>query len=96
MIVVNPEEPTVTPAATESFFSRSGADEQQTPWTWRCHDAGGAEVTLDSGTAPAFPSQADAESWLGEEWRTLLNGGVESVTLLEGDREVYGPMSLRA
>ena len=28
-------------------------------------------------------------------WRELLSAGVEQVTLLDGDREVYGPMSLR-
>ena len=41
-------------------------------------------------------SQADAESWVGEAWRELLDDGVDAVTLFEGDREVYGPMSLHA
>lgn len=45
--------------------------------------------------SPTFPSQADAESWVGESWRDLLAGGVDQVVLLEADREVYGPMSLR-
>jgi hypothetical protein len=31
---------------------------------------------------------------VGECWRELLDDGVESVVLVEGDREVYGPMSL--
>ena len=51
-----------------------------------------------SSTAPAveiFPSQSDAESWLGEVWQELLHAGVEQVTLREDDRKVYGPMSLR-
>ena len=65
-------------------------------WTWRYEDPSGSPgVPLD--TAPAaepFPSQADAESWIGENWRELLAGGVAQVTLLEGDREVYGPMGL--
>ncbi|HEX8497166.1 MAG TPA: hypothetical protein VF661_08215 [Actinomycetales bacterium] len=43
----------------------------------------------------AFPTQSDAESWLGEEWRGLLDGGVEAVSLLENGELVYGPMSLR-
>jgi hypothetical protein len=43
----------------------------------------------------AFDEQADAEEWLGREWPGLLEGGVEAVTLLEGERVVYGPMSLR-
>jgi hypothetical protein len=42
-----------------------------------------------------FPSQSDAESWLGEVWQELLHAGVEQVTLRDGDRKVYGPMSLR-
>jgi hypothetical protein len=43
----------------------------------------------------SFPSQADAETWVGESWQTLLAAGVEQVTLLNGPRTVYGPMSLR-
>ena len=86
----------MSPSATESFFSRSGGEEGQQPWRWRCHDAAGAEATPATAADAGFPTQADAESWLGEVWRELLEEGVESVTLLEGDREVYGPMSLRA
>lgn len=40
--------------------------------------------------------QGDAESWLGETWRELLAAGIDAVTLLEGDRIVYGPMKLTA
>jgi hypothetical protein len=49
---------------------------------------------MDLPPAETFPTQSDAESWLGEEWRSLLAGGVARVTLLEDDRVVYGPMSL--
>ncbi len=84
------------PPSTESFFSSPGEDESRHPWTWRCLDASGAVVSPDSQSAGGFPSQADAESWLGEQWRQLLDDGVEQVTLLDGDREVYGPMGLRA
>src|SRR5690606_19035930 len=42
-----------------------------------------------------FTSQADAESWLGENWRELLDQGVEQVTLLNEDRVEYRGMSLR-
>ena len=68
------------------------------PWRWRLLDAGGSEVEVTGvpgGDSPRFPSQSEAETWLGEVWRELLEGGAESVVLLEGDREVYGPMSLR-
>lgn len=47
-------------------------------------------------TSSVFPSQAEAETWLGEVWRDLSAGGVVDVTLLEEGRVVYGPMSLRA
>ena len=66
-------------------------------WTWRYEDATGG--TLDPAEAPRgepFPTQSDAETWLGENWRELLSAGIEQVTLLDAGREVYGPMSLRA
>lgn len=64
-------------------------------WTWRFEKPDGTE------TAPAvepedFTTQGDAESWLGEVWKDLLEGGVAQVTLLEDGAEVYGPMSLHA
>ena len=62
-------------------------------WHWRMEDAAGAEAP-DADPSPHFPSQSDAESWVGEVWRDLLEDGVDAVTLLEGDRVVYGPMSL--
>ena len=39
-------------------------------------------------------SQSEAEAWVGESWRELLADGVDAVSLYEGDRLVYGPMSL--
>lgn len=63
-------------------------------WRWEFLDAAGTELTLPGATT-VFPSQSDAESWIGEQWRDLLEEGVESVTLVDGDRTVYGPMSLR-
>ncbi|MDP3968976.1 MAG: hypothetical protein Q8Q02_11905 [Nocardioides sp.] len=66
-------------------------------WWWRLEDSSGAEVDSDlRPQAGDFPSQADAESWVGETWRELRDGGVHAVTLFEGDREVYGPMGLDA
>jgi hypothetical protein len=65
-------------------------------WTWRYEDSSGA-VVAPSESAPVadgFPNQADAESWIGESWRELHEAGVAQVTLLEDEREVYGPMSL--
>ncbi|MGH3510534.1 MAG: hypothetical protein ACRDPI_09945, partial [Nocardioidaceae bacterium] len=63
-------------------------------WSWRLEDSSGAEKADAPGAGQSFPSQSDAESWLGEEWRDLVDDGVDQVRLFEGDREVYGPMSL--
>ncbi len=66
------------------------------PWRWRFLDADAAEVQVDADLALTFPSQSDAESWLGEFFGDLADAGVDQVVLLEADREVYGPMSLHA
>jgi hypothetical protein len=64
-------------------------------WSWRYEDEDGNETALEEGpTAESFPTQSDAESWLGESWRELLDAGVVQVTLLQDGREVYGPMGL--
>jgi hypothetical protein len=64
-------------------------------WTWRYEDSDGGEVSPEGApSAEAFPSQSDAESWIGETWRELLDAGVAQVTLFEDGREIYGPMSL--
>lgn len=64
-------------------------------WTWTYQDAEGARVQPRGIDTAPFPTQSDAESWLGESWRELADAGVESVTLLHEDEVVYGPMSLR-
>lgn len=67
------------------------------PWWWRLENAAGEEVTPGPDLAgQRFSSQADAESWVGEIWSDLAAEGVDAVTLFEGDRQVYGPMSLHA
>lgn len=63
-------------------------------FTWRLESSDGSTVTRPGGGDDRFPSQADAESWVGEAWKELLADGVDQVTLFEGDRVVYGPMSL--
>lgn len=63
-------------------------------WQWRYLDNDGAALE-PQGVPPHWPSQADAESWIGETWRQLLDSGVGQVILLEDEREVYGPMSLQ-
>lgn len=63
-------------------------------WTWTYLDRDGGELAGTSMVTTAFPTQSDAESWLGQTWRELADEGVASVTLLENDSTVYGPMSL--
>jgi hypothetical protein len=67
-------------------------------WHWRLEDPAG--VAIDPTTLgvelPESDNQGDAESWLGEHWRDLLARGVATVTLFEGDEQVYGPMGLSA
>ncbi|MEO3939054.1 hypothetical protein V3N99_20225 [Dermatophilaceae bacterium Soc4.6] len=62
-------------------------------WTWQMTDAQGLSVQREGGDA-VFPTQSEAESWIGEEWRQLLDSGVDAVTLREDGADVYGPMSL--
>jgi hypothetical protein len=62
-------------------------------WTWMVENDAAQRVTLDH-EIPSFSSQSDAESWLGEVWRALVDAGATQVTLIEDGRRVYGPMSL--
>jgi hypothetical protein len=61
-------------------------------WNWRYdgeNDSDAAKAESES-----FPSQSDAESWLGEQWRDLAAGGVAQVSLFHDEDKVYGPMPL--
>jgi hypothetical protein len=59
---------------------------------WRLEAEDGSVVT--GPDSPVHPNQADAESWLGEQWRGLAEAGVAQVSLLDDAQVVYGPMSL--
>ncbi len=63
-------------------------------WHWQLQGPDGAEWQGELAAGQQFPSQSDAETWLGESWRELRSHGVGGVVLLEDDRVVYGPMSL--
>jgi hypothetical protein len=63
-------------------------------WTWRYEKTDGAVVTGPDVQETVFASQGDAESWLGENWRELLDSGIDQVTLFDDARKEYGPMSL--
>ncbi|MGH6655298.1 MAG: hypothetical protein ACRDVE_08830 [Actinocrinis sp.] len=67
-------------------------------FTWRYENASGAEVepvVPVEGERAAYPTQGDAETWIGENWHELLAAEVEQVTLLDDGAKVYGPMSLQ-
>ncbi|MFB7917565.1 hypothetical protein [Streptomyces sp. NPDC056061] len=64
-------------------------------WTWRFEKSDGTE-TEPALPVEGFTTQGDAESWIGEFWQELLDGGAEQATLFEDTTKIYGPMSLRA
>ena len=63
-------------------------------WTWTFEDAAGQPVEPASAPSTPFPTQADAETWVGEAYQQLVAEGVDAVRLFNDDTEVYGPMSL--
>jgi len=46
------------------------------------------------GPAETFDDQAEAEAWFATIWEDLREQGVGAVVLMDGESEVYGPMSL--
>ncbi|WP_017572650.1 hypothetical protein [Nocardiopsis halotolerans] len=62
-------------------------------WTWRYYEADGTDPRGTDLPSESFTSRGDAESWLGENWHELAEGGVRRVALLDGEKEVYA-MSL--
>lgn len=63
---------------------------------WTYSDAQGQAVKTPGLVEPSFPSRADAEAWLADDWQEIADAGVSSVTLMCGSDVVYGPMSLSA
>lgn len=57
-------------------------------WTWRYERADGSVVTPAEGQEE-FPTQGDAESWIGETWQRLLEDGVDQAALLDDGTAVY-------
>ena len=60
-------------------------------WYWRLEDPSGATVEPAAIGVEMLhtDSQGDAESWLGENWRELLDRGVATATLFDGESQVY-------
>jgi hypothetical protein len=67
----------------------STAGPSQHPWRWEADRDPG-----DGSLERTFPSQGEAETWLGEFYPELRERGVRAVSLREADRLVYGPMAL--
>ena len=54
------------------------------PWTWRYEKTDGAAVSSVDLPEATFASQGDAESWLGENWRGLLDAGGAALAFMAG------------
>lgn len=54
------------------------------------------DVAADLGLLVEYDDQGQAEAWLTTSYADLSDAGVHEVSLYEGDRLVYGPMSLDA
>ncbi|MEV6731794.1 MULTISPECIES: hypothetical protein [unclassified Streptomyces] len=63
-------------------------------WTWRFEKADGTE-TSPAVEPEEFTTQGDAESWIGEVWKELLEGGTEQVKLSDDNGTELYTMSLR-
>lgn len=63
-------------------------------WTWRFEKADGS-VTSPAVEPEEFTTQGDAESWIGEYWKDLLEGGAEQVKLSDDSGVELYTMSLR-
>lgn len=63
-------------------------------WKWQYETADGTALEKQEELpGEVFSSRGDAESWLGENWRELVEGGTDRVTLFEDEGAVYS-MSL--
>jgi hypothetical protein len=58
-------------------------------WTWRYLDADGGDKADEGLPSESFTSRGDAESWMGENWQELAEGGVVKVALSEDGKETY-------
>ena len=66
-----------------------------TTYSWRYEGVDGSTLTSPDLPDATFPSQADAETWVGESWRELIATRVEQVSLLRDGDVVYASMGLR-
>ncbi len=60
-------------------------------WQWVLLDGAGVVI---GPSAVAFSDQDAAEEWLSAHFQDLVEDGATAVSLRDGERLVYGPMSL--
>jgi hypothetical protein len=53
-------------------------------FSWRYVDGSGS----DAGTSESFAGRDEAETWLGDAWRELLERGVHEVELIDVNQNV--------
>ena len=65
-------------------------------WIWVYTQASGEPATFlpQDAVVDSFNSQEEAEEYLGATWQQLYEAGVAGVSLYDGNKKVYGPMSL--
>ncbi len=64
-------------------------------WAWRlAADDGSAVNGPTNQAAPIHQTRSDAETWIGEVWRSLVDEGAATASLLDEGQLVYGPMRL--
>ncbi len=66
-------------------------DAEDSTWRWLLADQAGVVV---SEPDVVFGSQEAAEEWLREQFEQLAEDGVATVSLMDGEHAVYGPMYL--
>lgn len=55
-------------------------------WTWTFEDADGNHI---DSPEDSHSNQGDAESWIGVEWRNMVDNGAAVAILKEDDRVEY-------
>lgn len=72
-------------------FDETAGDTVTATWRWLYADQAGV---VAAGPDVTFESQEDAEEWLRDNFDELAEQGVGTVTLVDGEHAVYGPMFL--
>jgi hypothetical protein len=71
----------------------SGPQPEPGSWQWLFADIAGVST---HGPSVSFTSQEAAEVWLQDNFEDLEDQGIATVSLMDGEHVVYGPMLLAA